>query len=76
MAVEISPVQSSRGHHSYRLKCEWCSLRLSSTQPPQLYVAGLVLREDRGNIAMKPLNEPSRAALIIVSIAQDIQRTI
>ena len=48
-------------------------MQLSSAQPPQLYVAVLVLREDRGNKAMKPLNEPWRAALIIITFAQDIQ---
>ena len=58
MAVEISSVQGSRGHHSHKLKREWSSMQLSSAQPPQLYVAVLVLREDRGNKAMKPLNEP------------------
>lgn len=55
--VESSAGQSSRGRHSHRLQCEQCPAESLSTQPPQPYVAALVLREDQGNKAMKALYE-------------------
>lgn len=54
-AVESGAAPSSRGRHSHGPQREWGPPELSSSQPSRPYVAALVLREDQGNKAVKPL---------------------